>query len=405
MGRAPLAWVRGRGSFSARRLRLLPALAGLLAAQPGPLPAAEVTLREAVGARFLVGGAVNDAVVSGRDAAARDLVVRHFTTVTPENSLKWKALERAPGQYDFRAADAFVAFAEAHGLKAIGHTLLWHESTPAWVERGPDGADPTAEALLGRLRTHVAAVVGRYRGRIHGWDVVNEAFQNDGRLRDHPWYRVLGEAALVEAFRAAHAADPAAELYYNEYGLWDDAKRARAIALVRDLRARGLRIDAVGLQEHITLEGPTVARMRAALADFAAAGIPVMVTELDVSVLPRPRGFLDPDVSRRLAGDPALDPYREGLPDDVQARLADRYAEVFALYREFAPGLRRVTFWGVTDRATWLHQWPIRGRRDHPLLFDADGAPKPAFHRVVEVLRAAPDGEPGAGHQTRSRRP
>lgn len=379
---------------------VLPLACGLATVIPSA-NAAEITLRTAVDARFLVGAAVNHDVVRGLDAGAHRVVREHFTSVTPENALKWKALERTPGHYDFAVADAFVVFAERHALQPIGHTLLWHESTPAWVVRQPDGSLPPAEVLLSRLRAHIATVVGRYRGRIHGWDVVNEAFLGDGRLRDHPWYQVLGDHAIIEAFRAAHEADPGAELYYNDYGLWDAAKRARVIALVRDLRARGLRIDAVGMQEHITLEGPTIERMRAALADFAAADIPVMVTELDVSVLPRPRDFLHADVSQRLAEDPDLNPYRDALPPDIQARLADRYAAVFRLYLEFPAHLRRVTFWGVTDRSTWLHQWPIRGRRDHPLLFDASGTPKPAFHRVIEVLRAPALRTAEPAHQTR----
>ncbi|HLP25868.1 MAG TPA: endo-1,4-beta-xylanase, partial [Acidobacteriota bacterium] len=322
-----------------------------------------------------------------RDEVARRVVEENFNCITPENDLKWKALERTAGNYDFSAADAFFAFAEQRGLRAIGHTLLWHDSSPDWIFIAPDGSTASAALLLDRLRGHVHTVVGRYRGRALGWDVVNEAFLQTGELRDHAWYRILGDTAIIEAFRAAHEADPSAELYYNDYGLWDAPKRQRVIALVRDLRARGLRVDAVGLQEHITLEGPTIDRMRAALADFAAAGIPVMITELDVSVLPRPRDFLHADVNQRLELDPGLDPYREGLPAEVQKRLARRYADVFALYTEFRGHIRRVTFWGVTDRATWLHNWPIKGRRDHPLLFDADGQPKPAFRAVVDTLR------------------
>jgi len=359
------------------------------------------TLRDAAAGHFLIGGAVNPDVVRGGDAPAQRIVREHFNTLTPENALKWKALERTPGKYDFRVADEFVDFATRAGAKAIGHTLVWHQSTPDWILTTPDGAPVTPEVARERLRHHIHTVVGRYRGRIFGWDVVNEAFLGDGRLRDHPWYKILGNDALIEAFRAAHEADPDAELYYNDYGLWDDAKRARAIALVRDLRARGLRIDAVGMQEHITLEGPTVERMRAALADFAAAGIPVLITELDVSVLPRPRTLLHADVSQLLAADPSLDPYRDGLPPEQQEKLARRYAEVFALYLEFPGHVRRVTFWGVTDRATWLHNWPVRGRRDHPLLFDTQGAPKPAFEAVLRVLQDARAAKPVA-HQTRS---
>jgi endo-1,4-beta-xylanase len=383
-------------SSTVLRLAAAFAVSGLAAFAAPP-----TTLRDAAAGHFLIGGAVNPDVVRGSDAPAQRIVREHFNTVTPENALKWKALERTPGTYDFRVADEFVDFATREGAKAIGHTLVWHQSTPDWILATPDGAPVSAEVARERLRHHIHTVVGRYRGRIFGWDVVNEAFLGDGRLRDHPWYKILGNDALIEAFRAAHEADPAAELYYNDYGLWDDAKRARAIALVRDLRARGLRIDAVGMQEHITLEGPTVERMRAALADFAAAGIPVLITELDVSVLPRPRTLLHADVSQLLAADPSLDPYRDGLPPEQQEKLARRYAEVFALYLEFPGHVRRVTFWGVTDRATWLHNWPVRGRRDHPLLFDAQGAPKPAFDAVLRVLQAARATKPVA-HQTRS---
>jgi endo-1,4-beta-xylanase len=365
-------------------LACLPILATGFAAQ-------DQSLKDAAHGLFTMGVALNANQILETDPKEAALVARHFNSITPENVLKWVLVHPEPDRYDFAVPDRLVALGERLQAEIIGHTLLWHQQVPAWVFQDGQGGDISRAALARRLREHVHAVVGRYKGRIHGWDVVNEAIDDSGRLRtDQPWYRILGEDALRIAFTAAREADPHAELYYNDYSLWNEAKRKTVIALLQKLRAEGHRIDAVGVQEHYLIDTPSPAQVDAMMADFVAAGFPLMVTELDISMLPRPRGQAGADLNQQFAGRPEYNPWPEGLPADQQERLAKRYAEMFAVYVKHARHLKRVTAWGLTDQASWLNNWPIRGRTDYPLYFDRRAEPKPAVGAILQVLRDAP---------------
>jgi endo-1,4-beta-xylanase len=230
-------------------------------------------------------------------------------------------------------------------------------------------------------------VVGRYKGRVKGWDVVNEALNEDGTLRQTPWLRIIGDDYLVKAFQFAHEADPTAELYYNDYSLENTPKRLGAVALVKRLQAAGVKIHGIGTQQHIKLHEPTVAEVDDTLSAFGALGIKVMVTELDVDVLPSASRKLTADVSLRLAAEPALNPYTNGLPAEVERALADRYAAIFTVYLKHRATLDRVTFWGVTDAQSWLNNWPIRGRTSYPLVFDRAGKAKPALEAIIDTKK------------------
>lgn len=334
-----------------------------------------------------MGVAVGPRVTLGKEAAASALVEREFDSLTPDNAMKWAVIHPKPGSYDFALADAFVEYGSKRGMFLVGHTLMWHQQTPAWVFENPDGSSRSREDLLEELREHVRCVVGRYRGRVKGWDVVNEAVDDQGGLRlDKPWYRILGEEGIFAAFEAAHEADPEAELYYNDYSVWNAPKLKSVLELVAKLRARGLRIDAVGLQEHYLMDSPRVDEVAATLAAFERIHMPVMVTELDITVLPRPDNYDGAEISRIQERRDEFDPYRAGLPADQEQALAARYAAFFRLYREHAAGIRRVTFWGLSDGHSWLNNWPIRDRRDYPLLFDRELRPKPAHAAVLRAL-------------------
>ena len=351
--------------------------------------AAEPVLRDAFDDDFLIGVALNSSQVDGRNPAASKLAARQFSAVTAENDFKWQGIHPAPGRYRFDAADAYLAFAEKHRMKVIGHTLVWHSQTPDWVFRSEGGGDATRDELLARMKEHIETVVGRYKGRVHGWDVVNEAVSDGpGGLRDSPWKRIIGEDFIEHAFRFAKAADPDAELYYNDYGMVDRGKRARAIAMLKRLIERGVSIDAVGMQGHYSLAHPPSAEVDAAIRDFAELGLKVMITELDVSVLPSRGNPGVADVSRREAAAPELNPYVDGLPAEVQQQLADRYASLFEVFLRNRKHLTRVTFWGLDDGSSWLNNFPIRRRTNHPLLFDRKLAPKPAFNAVLKVARS-----------------
>jgi endo-1,4-beta-xylanase len=348
---------------------------------------APLTLKAAAAGAFLIGAAVNTNIVTERDARSAVLVRAQFDAITPENVLKWDSVHPRPGVYDFTASDQVVAFGQRNGMAVIGHVLVWHNQTPRWVFQDASGNPVGRDTLLARMREHILTVVGRYRGRIAGWDVVNEAVDEDGSLRRTPWLTIIGEDYLAQAFLFAHEADPRAELYYNDYSLANAPKRAGAVALVRRLLAEGVPLSGVGLQGHINLDWPTLAQEDSTIAAFAGLGVKVMITELDVDVLPRATPQRGADVTLDLTPRPELDPYAAGLPDSLQQALAQRYADLFGLFLRHRGTLTRVTLWGVTDRDSWKNDWPVRGRTNYPLLFDRDGRPKPAFDAVVRTLR------------------
>jgi endo-1,4-beta-xylanase len=360
-------------------------VAGVCLAAPGPAPA----LKDLAPKGMVIGAALSQAQSDEQDTVSADIVKRHFNTISPENLLKWESVHPEPDRYNFEPADRYVAFGEKNRMFVVGHTLVWHNQTPAWVFAGKDGAPADRETLLGRMRDHIRTVVGRYRGRVHGWDVVNEALNDDGTLRKTRWLEAIGEDYLAKAFEFAREADPEAELYYNDYNLWKPAKRTGAIRIVKQLRERGLRVDGVGEQGHWLIDGPSLVEIEATVTDIAAAGFKVMITELDVDVLPRDPESYGADLEKQAKIRAVTNLYPDGLPEEKQQELARRYASIFELFLKHRDKIGRVTFWGVTDAQSWLNDFPVRGRVNHPLLWDRAGKPKPAFHAVADVLGRA----------------
>ena len=346
---------------------------------------AQPALKDAFKDKFLIGAALNESQFTGQNAAQAALVKKQFNSITPENILKWEKVHPEPDRYDFGPSDAYVAFGETNQMFIIGHNLIWHAQTPDWVFADVNGNPVTRFVLLQRMHDHIFAVVGRYKDRIQGWDVVNEALADDGTLRDSPWRKIIGDDYLVKAFEFAHAADPKAELYYNDYCLENEPKRAGAIALVKKLQAAGVHLTGVGVQSHVNLDWPSLPQEKATITAFGDLGLKVMITELDVDVLPQADINQGADVSRHVASQAALNPFVDGLPDAQQQALAQRYADLFAVFLKHSDVVKRVTFWGVTDGDSWLNGWPVAGRTSYPLLFDRAGKPKPAFDKVLET--------------------
>lgn len=351
------------------------------------------TLKDAYADAFLVGAALNDAAFTGADAAARDVVVRQFNTISPENVLKAESVNPEPGVYHFAPADAYVAFGEAHDLFILGHTLVWHNQTPAWFFEDEAGNPNTPDEQAERLRRHIELVAGRYAGRVDAWDVVNEVIDNDGSYRPEIWVNRMGNGDdLVKlAFKFAAEYAPDTELYYNDFNAWRPAKRDGIMRLVRMLQAEGLRIDGVGMQGHWGLDYPRNEYIEAAIDSFATLGVKVMITELDVDVLPVSKEgqiigpvMFDPQFQLEEFEE-YLDPYKDGLPPDIQQALADRYAELFSLFYRKRDKIDRVTFWGIHDGMSWKNYRPVPDRTNYPLLFDRDRKPKPAFEAVLRV--------------------
>jgi endo-1,4-beta-xylanase len=355
---------------------------------PRIAPAPSGGLKEAFKDAFRVGAALAPQQFNERDTASVRLIRQEFNAITPENVLKWERVHPEPTRYDFAPADQYVAFGQRYGMFIVGHTLVWHSQTPRWVFQNAQGQPLTRDELLARMKEHITTVVGRYKGRVNGWDVVNEALNEDGTLRQtSPWYRIIGPDYIEKAFQFAHEADPAAQLYYNDYNLDYPAKRDGAIRLIRSLQARGIRIDGVGSQAHHKLTTPSVAQIDSSLRMLGATGVKVHITELDVDMLPQATRNATADVSVRAGAAPNLDPYKAGLPDSLQQALARRYEDVFRVYLAHRDVIDRVTFWGVADHDSWLNGWPVPGRTNYPLLFDRQNKPKLAYERVMALTR------------------
>jgi endo-1,4-beta-xylanase len=369
------------------------AFAALMGWLPYAAAAAEfppdLTLREAFAENFLMGVALGKSQVDGGNPEAGRIAARQFSAVTAENDMKWESIHPQPDVYQFKAADAYVAFAEENRMKLIGHTLVWHSQTPAWVFQNNDGRPATRDELLERMHAHIRTVVGRYKGKVFSWDVVNEALSDGGPeiLRDSPWRKIIGDDFLDHAFRFAREADPQAKLYYNDYGLEDPRKRANCVKLLAGMIRRGVPIDGVGTQSHFQLNHPSAAEIEKTIEDFAALGLKVAVTELDVDVLPSRGPVGNADIARAEKGGDGMNPYTSGLPDDMQEMLAKRYGEILGIYVRHRKSIERVTFWGLDDGHSWLNHFPIRGRTNHPLLIDRNLNPKPAFFAVMKAAK------------------
>jgi endo-1,4-beta-xylanase len=347
-------------------------------------PASPDSLKEACAGLFPIGVAVRDRIAER--PADWPLLTAQFNSVTPENCLKPDPVQKAEGTFQFADADALVKFASERHLQIVGHCLVWakDDRTPPWFFRDGERI-ASSELLLHRMKTHIDAVVGRYRGRIAMWDVVNEAL-DDGPsfLRPSGWSRACGEEFIVKAFEFAHAADPDALLIYNDYNNELPAKRAKLVRLVQMLKAKKVPIHAVGLQGHYEIDRLPMSDLEATFVEMRKLGVKVVVSELDMDVIPRGRWWADNGKHRdELA---KLNPYPDGCPPELLRRQAEQYAQLFGLFRKHADTMLRITFWNLHDGQSWLNSFPWR-RVNHPLLFDRKGEPKPALAAVLKALK------------------
>lgn len=380
---------------SARTLRACALASAVATLHTATLHAQQSTLKDAYRDAFKVGVAIEAATAIGTDSATRALVVREFNSITPANVLKAAIVNPRPGVFDFAAADSFVALGERHKMFIVGHTLVWHNQTPPWFFTDSAGRPNTPAQQAERLRSHIQAVAGRYRGRIHAWDVVNEVIGDDGGYRPTTWVKGIGDgdSLVTLAFRYASEYAPGTELYYNDFNAWRPAKRDGIVRLVRMLQRKGIRIDGVGMQGHWGLNYPETRYIEAAIDSFAATGVKVMITELDVDVLPLTK---EGQIIGQSMAEPQwqneefekfLDPFKAGLPDSVQRQLTARYAELFRIFWRKRDKLDRVTFWGAHDGLSWKNGYPVPNRTNYPLLFDRERRPKPAYDAVLAVPR------------------
>ena len=362
---------------------------GMLA--PPPVSAAGPneprSLRTASEGLFAIGAGISDRIPEL--PADWPLLIAQFSVVTPENCLKPNPVQVTEGTFNFARPDAFVEFAASHRLQVVGHCLVWakDDRTPPWFFRDGSGT-ASRDLLLARMKTHIATVAGRYRSRIAMWDVVNEALDDGSEyLRPSGWSKACGEDFIVKAFEYAHEADPKALLIYNDYNNELPGKREKQIRLIRSLREKGAPVHAIGLQGHYELDRLPLADLEAMLAAMRELGVKVVVSELDIDMIPRSRWWADGGKYREELA--KLDPYRDGCPPELLKRQADQYAQLFRLFRKYSDVVARVSFWNLHDGQSWLNDFPWK-RVNYPLLFDREGKPKPAFDAVLAALKSEP---------------
>lgn len=341
-----------------------------------------VSLKEAVGDQFLIGTALNVFQSSGRDTNAVNIVKKHFNAIVAENCMKMEEVHPEEGKYTFDQADQFVKFGEDNGLTITGHCLIWHSQCPEWFFQDENGKEVSPEVLKQRMKDHIYTVAKRYKGKLKGWDVVNEAIIEDGSYRKSKFYQILGEEFIPLAFQYAHEADSDAELYYNDYGMDNEGRRNGVVKLIRSLKEKGLRIDAVGMQGHMGMDYPKIEEFEKSMLAFAAEGVKVMITEWDMSALPTARQSAN--ITDTIAFRKSLNPYTETLPDSVSQAWNARMKQFFNLFEKHADIVTRVTAWGVTDGDSWKNDFPMKGRHDYPLLFDRNYQPKAFVTELIE---------------------
>ena len=342
-------------------------------------------LKKALANKFLIGTALNSKQITGKDSTGMHVITEDFNAIVVENCTKCEEIHPEENRYDFTLSDAFVDFGTSLDMAITGHTLIWHSQLPKWFCHDEKGNLVSAEILKKRMKEHIHTVVGRYKGRIVGWDVVNEAINDDGTWRNSPFSQILGEDFIYLAFQYAHEADPDAQLYYNDYNEWHPGKRKTIIKMIKSLKERGLRIDAIGMQGHIGMDYPSIEEYQAAINDYVSAGVKVMVTELDLSALPSVRHNVGANVSDVETYRKEVNPYIEGLPAKISKEWNARMSDFFDLFLQNSDKILRVTLWGVADGDSWKNDFPMRGRTDYPLLFDRSHQAKPVVTSIISA--------------------
>ncbi len=345
---------------------------------------ASKTLKSAYDHKFYMGTAMNLNHIHGNDKKGLEIIGKEFNSVVAENCMKSMFLQPKEGQFFFDDADQFIEYGVKNKMFIVGHTLIWHSQAPDWFFVDANGKDVSPEVLKQRMKNHITTVVSRYKGKIKSWDVVNEAIMEDGSYRKSKFYDILGEEFIPLAFKYAQEADPNVELYYNDYNEWYPKKVETLTKIIADLRSKGIRIDGVGMQGHVGLDSPTIEEYEKAIIGYSKAGVKVSVTELEISALPSPWG-LSANVADKKEYDAKMNPYTNGLPENVVKAWENRYQDFFKLYLKHQDKLERVTLWGVTDLDSWKNDFPIVGRTDYPLLFDRNYQTKPVVKQLIQL--------------------
>ena len=349
--------------------------------------ATETGLKDLYAKDFKIGTAISGANMRAADPKFMGLIAKEFNAITMENNMKWERLNPEQGKWDWEIPDKFMAFGASQNMYILGHVLVWHSQVPDWVFKNPKGKDINARKLKARMVDHIEQLAGRYKGKISAWDVLNEAVDEGNGWRKSPWFNIIGPKFVDLAFNTAHEIDPNAHLIYNDYNMHNPDKRDFVVKMVRDLKKRGVPIQGIGMQGHVALDYPSIKELEDSIKAFAAEGMRVHITELDVDVLPAAWDHIGAEISTNFEYSDQLNPYIKGLPAEIEAKLASRYSDLFKLFLKYRDDIERVTFWGTGDKESWKNDFPVRGRTNYPLLFDREYKRKPCYDAVAALKK------------------
>jgi endo-1,4-beta-xylanase len=300
--------------------------------------------------------------------------------------MKWGVIHPKEDVWRFEEPDKLVEFAEKNKMQVQGHVLVWHSQIPRDIFTAPDGNQASKELLLKRMETHIHTVVDRYKGRIRSWDVVNESITPEDGFRKTKWLEICGPEFMERAFQYAHDADPNCLLIYNDYNEEHPKRRDFIVELVKQYKKKGIPIHGIGMQAHLNLDSPDLTLWEKAIEAYASVGMKISITELDVDVLPYD-WKRSAEISTNAAYKETLDPYKDGLPKEIEDKLTRRYEEIFKILLRHRDVVDRVTFWGTSDDQSWKNNFPMRGRTNYPLLFDRQHKPKDAYFAVAGLKK------------------
>ena len=346
---------------------------------------ASLGLKDAFANDFFIGTALNTGQIYQKDSTTDAVIKKHFNAIVAENCMKSESLHPEKDRFFWDEADAFVEYGVKNNMHITGHTLAWHSQTPPWFFIDDEGNDVDREEMIKRLKEHITTIVTRYKGKVHGYDVVNEAINDDGTMRESKFYKIIGADWVELAFQFAAEADPQAELFYNDYNMSRPAKMQAVYDMVSKMQSKGIRVDGVGMQGHVNVnsDDPPISDLENSIVQLSKLG-KVMITELDITSLPWPEDLnAAAEISISSEYHDSMNPYPDGLPDTMALKLHNRFMSLFDLFEKHKDKISRVTAWGVNDAQTWRNNWPIKGRSDYPLLFNRDNTPKPVVDSLI----------------------
>jgi len=353
----------------------------------GCKPKADIGLKDAMKGNFLIGVAMNSNQITGKDISGVELIKKSFSSIVAENCMKSEVIQPVEGEFDFSLSDQFVNFGTKNKMFIVGHTLIWHSQAPKWFFVDESGKTVSREVLIERMRKHITTIIKRYKGRVKGWDVVNEAIEDNGSWRKTPFFNIIGEDYIELAYQFAREADPKAELYYNDYNMAIPKKREAVVRMINNLSKKGIKVNGIGMQGHLMMDFPTVEEFEKSIVAFGNTGAKVMITELDLSILPNPYSKMGAEISLKADYQELMNPYKNGVPDSVNTAWEKRYLDFFKVFVKHRNTISRVTLWGLTDKDSWKNDWPIKGRTDYPLLFDRNYSPKAVVNQITDLIK------------------